>query len=629
MAAEQTPADSSTIRIGLSLPFPADEAADYLFRPATVSHWLGSGCELAPSLGVEARLPHATAMGPSQRVIRYDTPSRGTVSALAWPSAERSAIPEGVYELVVDMHAPDNTRIAVRISPRPNGKSRLRIEHSGLNTRAQHVANLQVWQAALKRVYNVVSQAWRSARHERQAVILAHGIGEQRPGQLLREFVSNVFGQDARERYFVKPDHVTSLFEMRMATVPRFEDKRPTTDVYELYWAHLIRDTTLSQVYGWILRLAFSRKSKIPKTLIRLVWLLRIIGVLALVAFAWLVTQDISGWLKGIGGGVLVGLPAIATLVAKALRDEFIIGYAGDAARYLEPRADNISRRQEIREAGAQLLDALHDNGRYSRIVVYAHSLGSVIAYDILSLAWGRRARDREDLPVTSSRALAALEGLLNPRSAKSFAPGTPSQPTAPSPAPAAIDKVQAMQHAAWMEYRRNGFKWRVSDFVTVGSPLAHASWLLNLDSKTQFADLVRERSFPTCPPQTEDGRGPVKRTFTFTHAYQDHDDQTRSRSVLVPHHGGVFALTRWTNLYFPYKGLIDGDPVAGPLADCFGDWVKDVPLRETKGFAHTRYTNRALEPDAVDKVREALNLPFSRPLADHAPRDLASTDLR
>ncbi len=90
----------------------------------------------------------------------------------------------------------------------------------------------------------------------------------------------------------------------------------------------------------------------------------------------------------------MAALPAIASIALKAFRgfrDKFIVGYAGDAARYLEPRPENIARRQAIREAGAQLLDALHDKGRYSRIIVYGHSLGSVIAYYMLSHAWTQR----------------------------------------------------------------------------------------------------------------------------------------------------------------------------------------------------------------------------------------------
>lgn len=60
-------------------------------------------------------------------------------------------------------------------------------------------------------------------------------------------------------------------------------------------------------------------------------------------------------------------------------------------------------------------------------------------------------------------------------------------------------------------------------------------------------------------------------------------------------------------------------------MADCFGDWVKDVPLRESKGW-RTPATNRAQERDAVDNVRNALNLPFNHPLVDHAPPDLMPT---
>ncbi len=81
---------------------------------------------------------------------------------------------------------------------------------------------------------------------------------------MLRQFVSSVFDRRVGETHFVKPDYVSPLFEMRMATVPRNEGTRPTTDVDELYWAHLIRDTTVAQVYGWIFRLMVSPDAAIP-----------------------------------------------------------------------------------------------------------------------------------------------------------------------------------------------------------------------------------------------------------------------------------------------------------------------------------------------------------------------------
>ncbi|MCV2355611.1 hypothetical protein LNV09_15815 [Paucibacter sp. B2R-40] len=612
----------SSIRVSLTVPFRSVEVADYLFRPEVLVYWLGKDSVLQPEPAALARLPHATVVG---RGIEYSEPLSGKVSSLAWPAVEKDAAKESAtgkgqtssgarFELLVTLDPPfANRRIRFSLTPRSRQSTRISIVLSGLANCAEAHAGVKAWQSALNRIARLMARAEQVRRRERQAVIVVHGIGEQRPGQLLRQFVLNVFDRDGGELHHVKPDYVSTLFEMRMATVPRNEGTRPTTDVYELYWAHLIRDTTVAQVYGWIFRLATSPKDKIPRTLINWVWALRASIVAALLAFAWLMTQDLPGWLTGLGLGSLAALPALLALGLKALRDHFIVGYAGDAARYLEPRPENIARRQEIREAGMQLLDALHDKHRYSRIMVYGHSLGSVIAYDILSYAWAQRSRRHGAQSKTSSRALRALEDLLNPRAGAAAA--------------VSADNVQPMQHAAWNEYRRNGFDWLVSDFVSAGSPLTHAQWLLNLDEKTQFAELVRDRSFPSCPPQTEAIKSPVpdeqRRAFTFTHAYVDEQNPAAKRSVQVPHHAGLFALTRWTNLYFPYSGLIDGDPIGGPLAHQFGTWVRDIRLDETKGFAHSRYTDRDLDPEAVLQVRAALHLPFQRPLAAYAPERL------
>lgn len=620
---ETMEATRSFIRVALNLPFSTADVAEYLFQPDVVAYWLGEDFAIRPELGSKAYLPSTTVRGTKRRKIVYNGNKSGTVISLAWPgtgkpsdSATATEQPDPAkkkYELVVALgDKAENAHLSFRLSPRIDGSCRLRVQHSGLTSDAERHTSVLVWGGILSRIERMMVRTERNRRRDRQAVIVVHGIGEQRPGQMLREFVANIFERDAGEVHFVKPDRVSSLFEMRMATVPRSDAARPTTDVYELYWAHLIRDTTLAQVYGWLLRLVLSRDAKIPRSLIRLVWLTRIVLVVTGIVFLWLMTKDVSAWLKGIGGGFLLALPAIATFVLKVLNNQFVVGYAGDAARYLEPRADNIARRQEIREAGAQLLDALHEKGRYSRIIVYGHSLGSVIAYDILSHAWTRRFRMRDPVKKTNSSALRRLEDLLNLH----------QTPTAPND----VCGVQSMQHAAWREYRRNGFLWLVSDFVTAGSPLTHSPWLLNLDSTTEFKDLVSERSFPTCPPQAEQIRSPAagvdRKVFTFTHAIEDEQNPKRTRSVQVPHHGGLFALTRWTNLYFPYKGLIDGDLIAGPLVPSFGEWVKDVELHQTKGFAHTRYTDRWLEPTAVLEVRAALNLPFTRPLSDFAPKE-------
>jgi hypothetical protein len=612
------PPRRSSIRVSLTVPFNTVEVADYLLRPEVLAYWLGKGSVLQPEPASPARLPHATVVGSG---IEYSEPLSGKVSTLAWPAVTKglakglaNKADQASFELLVTLDPPfANRRIRFSLTPRSGQSSRISIVLSGLTSCGETHAGVKTWQSALNRIARLMARAEQVRRRERQAVIVVHGIGEQRPGQLLRQFVLNVFDRDGGELHHVKPDYVSSLFEMRMATVPRNEGTRPTTDVYELYWAHLIRDTTVVQVYGWICRLAISPNDKVPRALINLVWALRATIVAALLGFAWLMTQDQSGWLTGLGLGSLAVLPALAAIGLKALRDHFIVGYAGDAARYLEPRPENIAGRQEIRAAGMQLLDALHDKHRYSRIMVYGHSLGSVIAYDILSYAWAQRSRRHAAQSKTSSRALRALEDLLNPRDGAA--------------ASVSSENVQTMQHAAWNEYRRNGFDWLVSDFVSAGSPLTHARWLLNLDAKTLFAELVRDRSVPTCPPQTEAIKSPVpgkqRRAFTFTHAYVDEQHPGTKCSVQVPHHAGLFALTRWTNLYFPYSGLIDGDPIGGPLAGQFGAWIRDIRLNEAKGFAHSWYTDHDLDPEAVLQVRAALQLPFQCPLADYAPERL------
>lgn len=596
------------VRVAANLPFEPAEVAAYLFSPDVVPQWLGYGAVLTPQPGAPASLPQAAPHLGRGGLNTSLCP--GQVAALTWPPLDvvcDSPAARSQIVVALDTGAATASQVAFRLAPLPGGGCRLRIAQDGLPDAPERHAAVRTWQAVLDAAARLLATVRRQQRRERQAIVVVHGIGEQRPGQLLREFVDNVFPDKERELRFVKPDRLSSLFEMRMVTVPRVNAERPTTDVYELYWAHLIRDTTTAQVFGWMARLLLAKDARIPPPLRPVVLGLRVSVGLALTAMAAWAGIDLAAWLTGLGVGG-AALLAAGRFVLPLLGKEFVVGYAGDAARYLEPRAGNIARRQEIREAGANLLDALHDQQRYARIVVYGHSLGSVIAYDILAQAWTRRARRRDGLRKTQGAALRRVEDLLNPR---------PGQKPITD-----VDKIQILQHAAWREYQRNGFQWRVSDLVTAGSPLAHASWLLNLDEHIDFAELKRERSLPTCPPQTETANGPAgKRTrkaFTFTHAYIDPRHPKATCSVQVPHHAGLFAITRWTNLYFPVRGLRHGDVIGGALQPAFGEWIKDVKLRETTGFAHTRYTDGSIEPEAVARVRESLHLPLRRPLADY-----------
>ena len=133
------------------------------------------------------------------------------------------------------------------------------------------------------------------------------------------------------------------------------------------------------------------------------------------------------------------------------------------------------------------------------------------------------------------------------------------------------LDKYQDLQTEASGalaagEFKRNhetkeieSSPWLITDFVTAGSPLSHAEFLLVRDSEG-LRNLVRERLLPTCPPVLE--------------SYEmNHPDGTVSYSVpsfmftsgkngkTFPHHAACFAAVRWTNIYdkppyysFPFR---------------------------------------------------------------------------
>lgn len=597
-----------SVRVSLPTPFPMADVAEFIVRPDIVGSWLMEGAHL-PARG-EAIIPGA--IGPLS-AAKWDYVRTGVVEKRDWDRGERRlVISAGV--------SPEFPRtVTFQVTARPNG-SYVRITERGLADERDIEHALWVWQGALNRLDKLLR------RDLRQALIVVHGIGEQIPGQTLREFTTAIFprsgdAQPAAEDQtyvephyvsYVKPDYASKLFEMRIVSVRGDRAAgRPTTDVYELYWAHLIRDTTVGQVYSWALRLLLAKQRDLPKNLTPHVWAIRVVILAAILAVPILtytgVISQVAAWLAA---GALAALPAILWFVFGVVQKKYFVDFAGDAARYLEPRPGNIQVRQEIREAGLDLLNALHDGGRYDRIIVYGHSLGSVIAYDILSYAWTRRGRQRRSEGRVTSRRMLEVEDLLNPGpSRRSLRTGQPD---------GTVAQARARQQAAWQEYRANGFDWLVTDFVTAGSPLAHARWLLNLDKRASFDQLVEERTFPTCPPATEEARTPTKdryrRSFTFTHTAVD-SKTGRNRSVQVPHHGGLFAITRWSNLYFPASGLLRGDPVGGPLEETFGNWIDDHELKQPghgiSGFAHTYYVSPKNDKENIDTLRRALALDF------------------
>ena len=441
----------------------------------------------------------------------------------------------------------------------------------------------------------------------RQAVVVIHGIGSQRPMDTLRSFVDAVLNVDPGgangAKYYSKPDDLSSTFELRRL---QSTESRPRTDYFELYWQHLVPTATWRKIYSWLTLLLGRGVPDVPPAL-RKLWLfswavcIAIVCVLLLTIIEWLLPM--LGWLPAwVRGPLTVPLGIAVTL---ALLQGLILSYVGDAATYLSPNPENIEARQAVREAGVRLLERLH-NGHdaelvYDRIVFVGHSLGSIIGYDILTHAWPRFHEAHGKTPTPVHQELPRAEAIAKKLLAANGNGGDAFERTR--------DAWLQASRRLWLEQRENRFAWLVTDFITLGSPLSHALLLL-ARNQNEFDRKKQEREFPTCPPQLDNGR-----TFSYPLNYKI-DGEVR-RTVRCLHHAALFAVTRWTNLFFAARFVLKGDLIAGPIAPALGCGVVDIPVRTAtlRGWlAHTSYWrcgkgDRSDRESAINALTTALDI--------------------
>ena len=448
---------------------------------------------------------------------------------------------------------------------------------------------------------------FRSDGTMRQAVVVIHGIGEQRPMSTLREFVARVVpaSEQNRSRVFSKPDRMSESFELRQLSVEKSRS-RPATDFYEYFWAHHMEGTKLRHLWPWFRAILLRSPRKVPAQL-QVVWFLSwtlAVGALVAIVVSRLAPADADAsgpW------------PSLALLVTFAIVQGFAINWLGDAARYLSPLPSNIAVRHTIRSEGIELLRQIHKSDRYDRVVIVGHSLGSVIGLDILTFLWSEvnTLHGKPDcIPQPEIQRVDDFGHALS-----SFSPK------------GEIAQFQDAQRALWVEQRQIGIPWLVTDFVTLGSPLAHATLLLARDAN-DLRTRQEQREIPTCPP-VEDK--PARRSERGHYHYvEDFVLAGQPRSVRVLHHAALFATTRWSNVYVPVRFGLVGDHVGGRLRPTFGPGIRDVPvtagpLRFLPLMAHTHYwrgqarTTCAERTTALSALCEVLDLNSSRWL----PREL------
>jgi len=383
-----------------------------------------------------------------------------------------------------------------------------------------------------------------AAEHDsRTAVVVVHGMGEQRPMETFDGFVRTALNpSDGTWDHHPRPAEIADTYEVRRYSAPQ-----QGAEFFEYHWPYLMTADTYAGVAPMALRLFLRRSSNVPDGLLgiwRLAWTVVLAALLVipvLFVSGYALNSDVPAWIIGltISAVVLIFWFGLYRMLWRALVNKTTAPLV-DSVRYLDPSPDSYAARRAIRGGLVDLLRGLHDDG-YARIIVVAHGVGAYIAYDALTLLWAQ-TQDRDG----------------------------PKSP------------------------------WCITDFVTVGAPLA-------------LADLVLTRP-PLLSGLTTSDVALRRELF----------EGLLRRGVLVgstPETGpqSLFTATHWTNLWFPVaRGSRSGDWFGGEVAPLFGSGVDDVavsgnqPHRFKRGSAHAEYfshPNEGAEGDFAWHLRRTLAL--------------------
>ncbi|WP_292523396.1 hypothetical protein [Mesorhizobium sp.] len=432
----------------------------------------------------------------------------------------------------------------------------------------------------------------KASRKLSQAVVIVHGMGEQRPMDTLRGFVQAVWSYDRARapfyahvadpanpggekinRSWITPDSRTNSHELRRITTPYDVDGR-RTDFYELYWADITQGTTRGRLAAWVTNLLWRKPADIPRDA-RGLYVVTLLAVIAVLGAAFvLATSAMQGHISWTTG-MLVTI--LASFVVWSV-DRFGLPYFGDVAAYVRAEAATVEKRALVRDRGLTLLRRLMMDDGYDRIVLVSHSLGSIIAYDLLQILWA----DFRPRKLEAARDKARLKAIraIDKATLKSDDSAWPDK----------LDDFAGFRRAQWELYRQlrasdadHPLPWKISDFVTLGSPLTHSEFLVT-HNLAEFRRGIAERLFSACPPIADTAAG-------GTVLYQEGRGRSGKPQRAV-HHGAVFAATRWTNIFDRGNGWLTGDPISGPMAENFGPGVENIQV-ELRGSLGRVFTHR------------------------------------
>ena len=238
---------------------------------------------------------------------------------------------------------------------------------------------------------------------KKMAIVVIHGIGEQKPFETL-----DAFAQGLEKEYGARGVNVTLKHDLVwfgdwgescISFIPKDAEYKQI-DIFEYYWSQMTqRKITAAEVTDWIFQVAhganshYKKEGKDPANYKHNKELFKKDGEFKMSEYLAQIVS-MGGYLRYLK--LLFPLmdvyPLTKTIMQRLLNtikrplSRALVDYVGDIALYCtaDVKSEYYATRTQILNGAADKVKLLAMNDKYDEILICGHSLGSVIAYDVI-----------------------------------------------------------------------------------------------------------------------------------------------------------------------------------------------------------------------------------------------------